>query len=208
MVLSAAKRVEQPSGLRERLRAIPGVEEAFLDGETIWIVCSHSTSAGAVSDGVHALLKAEAPELTDVPVRVLANAERRERQRVRFERIERFEEQDMRVAYRVVLEWNSDRIEGIARGEKGEVLELRTAALAALAALEPITESPLDVRLAGVKSLRAFDAELMVVSLYRSSDPTQRFLGTVLVGNDARRAAALAVLHALNRTLGNFLITR
>lgn len=208
MVLSAAKRVEQTSGLRERLRAVPGVEEAFLDGESIWIVCSHSTSAGAVSDGVQALLKAEAPELANVPVRVLANAERRERQRVRFERIERFEEQDMRVAYRVVLEWNSDRIEGIAQGEKGEVLELRTAALAALAALEPITESPLDVRLAGVKSLRAFDAELMVVSLYRSSDPTQRFLGTVLVGTDARRAAALAVLHALNRTLGNFLITR
>jgi hypothetical protein len=208
MVLSATKRVEQPSGLRDRLRAIPGVEEAFLDGESIWIVCSHSTSAGAAADGVRALLKAESPELGAVPLQVLVHAERRERERVRFERIDRTEEPDMRVTYRVVLEWNGERIEGSASGEKGDVLELRTAALAALAALGPVTKGPLEVRLAGIKALRAFDAELMVVSLYRSGEPPQRFLGTVLVGTDARRAAALAVLHALNRTLGNFLTTR
>jgi hypothetical protein len=208
MVLSATKRVEQPSGLRDRLRAIPGVEEAFLDGESIWIVCGHSSSSGALADAAHALLKAEAAGLADVPIHVLVRTDSRDRQRVRFEHIERMEEQDKRVGYRVVLEWNGERIEGTALGEKGDVLELRTAALAALAALGPVTDGPLDVRLAGIKAVRAFDAELMVVSLYRYGDSTQRFLGTVLVGTDPRRAAALAVLHALNRTLGNFLTTR
>jgi hypothetical protein len=207
-VLSATKRNEPIPGLRDRLRAIAGVEETFLDGESIWIVCSHSSSAGAVADGARALLRAEAPEVAAVPIHVLVQAESRERERVRFERIERIVESERTVRYRVVLEWNGERVDGNATGERGDVLELRTAALAALAAIDHVSQGPLDVRLAGVKQVRAFDAELMVVSLYRSGDVPQKYLGTVLVGDDPRQAAALAVLHALNRTLGNYLSTR
>ncbi|MGH7500420.1 MAG: hypothetical protein ACREL7_01570 [Longimicrobiales bacterium] len=193
--------------MRDRLRAIPGVEEAFLDGEHIWIVCGAS-SAGAVADGARALLRDEAPEAASVPIRVLVQADSRERERVRFERVDRTEDPDMRVRYRVVLEWNGERIDGIATGEKGDVPELRTTAIAALAAIERVIEGPLEVRLAGVKLVRAFDTDLMVVSLFRSDDVKQKYLGTVLVGTDPKRAAALAVLHALNRTLGNYLVTR
>ena len=53
--------------------------------------------------------------------------------------------------------------------------------------------------------LVAFDAGLTVVSLYRVGTPAQKLLGAVLTGNDPHRAAAVAVLNALNRTLGNLL---
>jgi hypothetical protein len=68
-----------------------------------------------------------------------------------------------------------------------------------------MTGQTLSVRLVGVKQVRAFDAELTVVSLYRVGAPAQKLLGSVLTGTDPHRAAAIAVLNALNRTLGNLL---
>jgi hypothetical protein len=138
----------------------------------------------------------------------VARADEIDRERVRFEGVERIEEADMRVRVRVALEWKGDLILGEATGEKGSNIELRTAALAALDAIDSVSDRPVGVRLAGVKQVRAFDAELMVVSLYQSGPGLQKYLGVALVGDDAYRAAALAVLHALNRVLGNFLVTR
>jgi hypothetical protein len=48
----------------------------------------------------------------------------------------------------------------------------------------------------------------MVVSLYRPGTPAQKLLGAVLAGADRHRSAALALLNALNRILGNYLTTR
>ena len=208
MALSASNRAQPILAARKALRALSGVEEVFFEGEAIWLVCQSESSAGAAADAARALLRETEPDLAAVPIRTLVPAAARDRERVRFETVERFEEPDMRVHFRVVLEWQGIRYAGDATGEKGEVLELRTAALAAVDALERVTEGPLNVRLAGVKQVRAFDAELMVVSLYRPGPTPQKFLGTVLVSADPRKAAALAVLHALNRTLGNYLSTR
>ena len=84
----------------------------------------------------------------------------------------------------------------------------RTSAAAALQALEQVLGEQLDIKLAGVKQVKAFDAELMVVALYKSKGAPTRLVGSVSVGDNPRRAAAVAVLNALNRLLGNYLSVR
>jgi hypothetical protein len=190
--------------IRRDLEAIAGVERALLDDNGIVLVCESWTAAdpAVVAARKHATALGHADLSITAAVRVDAAS----RQRVRFEGVERIEEPDMRVRVRVRLEWNGRTISGEAIGEKGETLELRTAAAAALDALAEFADPPLDLRLAGIKPIRAFDAELMVVSLYRPGS-ARNLLGAVLVAGDPRRAAAQAVLHALNRVLGNYLAT-
>lgn len=188
--------------IRKDLEAIEGVDRVLLDGNGILLVCeSHAAVAPALAEArkLAAVLGA-----LDLSVSAAVRADAAERQRVRFEGVERFEEPDMRVRIRVTLEWKGRSIAGESVGEKGETLELRTAASAALDALAELADPPLDLRLAGIKPIRAFDAELMVVSLYRPTG-ARNLLGAVLVAGDPRRAAAQAVLHALNRVMGNYL---
>ena len=84
-------------------------------------------------------------------------------------------------------------------------MELRTISSASLAAIAALVPHDVKVRLAGVKMVRAFDAEMVVVSLYRPDDEPHNLVGAVVSGDDPRRAAATAVLNALNRLLGNYL---
>jgi len=192
--------------IRGKLEMISGVERAIVDGDCIWLLRAVNAVDAEVIEAAEEVLLAEGLNPDVVQLELVVRAQSRER--VRFEGVKRIEEPDMRVRVRVTLEWKGDLIEGEAEGEKGLNIELRTAALAALNALEQVSDRPVGARLAGVKQVRAFDAELMVVSLYRSTPEFQKYLGTVLVGGDPLRAAALAVLHALNRVLGNFLVTR
>jgi hypothetical protein len=58
--------------------------------------------------------------------------------------------------------------------------------------------------LLGVKAVRAFDATVVIVSLTVSTNGSaQRVVGSYLTDDDLARGAALAVLHATNRILGN-----
>jgi hypothetical protein len=188
--------------IRKDLEAIAGVDRVLLDGNGVLLVCeSHAAVAPAV---LTARRRAAGFGVADLPVSAAVYTDTVERQRVRFEGVERFDEPDMRVRIRVTLEWKGRFMTGESIGEKGETLELRTAASAALNALAELADLPLDLRLAGIKPIRAFDAELMVVSLYRATG-ARNLLGAVLVSGDPRRAAAQAVLHALNRVMGNYL---
>jgi hypothetical protein len=128
-----------------------------------------------------------------------------QRERVRFDSIERTEERDNQIGVTVALEWAGQTFRGAARGERGDTIEIRTAAAATVDALEKAVGAPLGIRLIGVKQVRAFDAELIVVSLNRE-EQRQKLVGIVVIGEDPRRAAALAVLNALNRSLGNRLL--
>lgn len=194
------------TAIRGKLEAIPGVEQAIVEGQCVWLLRAVHVENSDVIEAAESLLRAEGWDSDGLQIEAVVRA--KTRARVRFEGVERIEAPDMRVRVRVVLEWKGELIEGEAEGEKGLNIELRTAALAALDALEQVSERPVGARLAGVKQLRAFDAELMVVALYSPVPEFQKYLGTVLVGGDPLRAAALAVLHALNRVLGNFLVTR
>ena len=92
-----------------------------------------------------------------------------------------------------------------AGGEKGPAIELRTTAHAALQAIQKLSPQELNARIIGIKAIHAFDSDLMVASILRGESAQHRLVGAVVVEDDPNAAAAMAVLSALNRTLGNFL---
>jgi hypothetical protein len=87
--------------------------------------------------------------------------------------------------------------------------DLRVAAEAALHALENFAGGALAFELAGIKALRAFDANIVIVAVgLRKGEGPTRLLGSYLAEQDPVRAAVVAVLNATNRILGNFISTR
>jgi hypothetical protein len=132
-----------------------------------------------------------------------------ERQRVRLVSTARSTRPDQQVSYTVTLEWGGTETVGSATGEQGDAVELRTAATAALAAVAGLVPAPIGLRLAGVKQLRAFDAELVVVSIHRLDAQPGNLVGAVVVAgpgpDNGARAAVAAVLNALNRLLDSHL---
>ena len=86
--------------------------------------------------------------------------------------------------------------------------ELRCCAEAAVNALEHAVQPQLTFELLGVKAVRAFDATVVIVSLSARAEATTRLVGSCLTETDPPRGAALAVLNATNRLLGNYLATR
>lgn len=110
----------------------------------------------------------------------------------------------------VELAWEDGiRVLGSARGQSSELGDLRIAAEATLRALEEFAGTALRFELVGVKAQRAFDANVIIVSVIVKTDPhQQRLLGCYLAERDPVRGSVLAVLHATNRVLGNFIATR
>src|SRR2546422_1053382 len=83
------------------------------------------------------------------------------------------------------------------------------AAAAAVQALEQAVQTKVAFELLGVKAVRAFDATVVIVSLSaREPESASRLVGSYLTESDPPRGAALAVLNATNRILGNFFATR
>ncbi|MGH7569274.1 MAG: hypothetical protein ACREL9_09940 [Gemmatimonadales bacterium] len=111
---------------------------------------------------------------------------------------------------KVVLSWSDGRqFLGESDGVTSQAGELRCSAAAAVRALERVVEPKLGFELLGVKAVRAFDATVVIVSLSARSDAAaSRLVGSFLTENDPPRGAALAVLNATNRLLGNYLSTR
>jgi len=106
---------------------------------------------------------------------------------------------------RVVLTWKEDeRYEGETEGLASQNGELRCAADATVKALEQAVKKAVTFELLGVKAVRAFDATVVIVSLTVHGDGrAQRVVGSYLTDDDFARGAALSVLHATNRILGN-----
>jgi hypothetical protein len=134
-----------------------------------------------------------------------AEATQPERERVRFVDLIREAQRDGLIRYDVVIEWLGAEHRGTAVGEFGDAVELRTAASASLAAIAAVIGAEFSIRMAGVKQIRAFDAEIVIVSLYQPAAEQRSLVGAVVAGEDTRRAAALAVFSALNRLLVNYL---
>jgi hypothetical protein len=103
---------------------------------------------------------------------------------------------------RVALAWpNAEAFVGESTGLSSQAGEMRCAAQACLHAIaRAMPESGFE--LVGVKSVRAFDATVVIASLAtqgRVDGP--RVVGSSLVQDDTPRGAALAVLNATNRLL-------
>ena len=102
-----------------------------------------------------------------------------------------------------------ERARGHAEGPSSDIGDLRVAADAALRALEQFARGQLAFELVGVKMVRAFDANLVIVSVTAKEEGRMsRLLGCYLADGDTRRGTAIAVLNATNRILGNFIATR
>ena len=110
----------------------------------------------------------------------------------------------------VELEWvDGVRVVGKASGQSSPMGDLRISADAVLRALETFSGSALQFELVGVKLLRAFDANVVIVSVnVKKGEGPPRLLGCYLAEHDAVRGTVVAVLNATNRVLGNFIPTR
>ncbi|MBA3445298.1 MAG: hypothetical protein H0T58_10685 [Gemmatimonadales bacterium] len=111
---------------------------------------------------------------------------------------------------RVGLTWrDSEQFTGEGEGLASQAGELRCAAQACVVALGQAVQGGLSFELLGVKAVRAFDATVVIVSLGVQGDGSgHRVVGSYLTDTDTPRGAALAVLNATNRILGNRLYMR
>lgn len=100
------------------------------------------------------------------------------------------------------------RYEGESEGLASPTGELRCAAQATVHALEQAVGGKIDLELLGVKSVRAFDSTVVIVSLACQQVDSHRVVGSYLAEEQLPRGAALAVLNATNRMLGNLVFTR
>lgn len=134
-----------------------------------------------------------------------------QRERVKFQDFAFERLPDGRCRARVELAWAGGRhFRGEAEGMASETGDMRCAATAALDALVKAVGTPaVRLELLGVKSVRAFDSLVVIVAL-SATDGTRstRLVGSYLTETDVARGAALAVLNATNRFLGNMFATR
>jgi hypothetical protein len=100
------------------------------------------------------------------------------------------------------------QFEGISEGLGSPTGELRCAAQAAVQALEQAVQGKVELELLGVKSVRAFDSTVVIVSLACREAESHRVVCSCLSEGQLTRGAALAVLNATNRMLGNLVFTR
>ena len=131
------------------------------------------------------------------------------RERLRFTDFTFHRSADGRCNAEVELEWlDGVRVRGAASGQSSQTVDLRVAADAALRALERFSDEVLAFELLGVKAIRAFDANVIIVSVANHGIGPEKLLGSCLVEHDPVRGAVVAVLNATNRVLGNFIATR
>jgi hypothetical protein len=106
---------------------------------------------------------------------------------------------------RVDIEWN-DRVSSAGtEGESNPTYDLRLMAVATVQALQSLVPAAPRFHVVGVKPMRVFDRDLVVVLIRLEGSLDQPLVGSSLVTRGAPRAASLAVLNALNRLLGNYL---
>jgi hypothetical protein len=198
--LSADAPQQDVESIRGQLHDLDGVDQVVIDSTSrqIWLILRPAVDSEWLLQHVRELVE-------DFAVNVAYRPEHRDRQRVRFVEVKRSAAPDQQVSFRVTLEWAGTEYHGSATGDAGDSVELRTIAVASLEAASSIIAGGLPVKLAGVKQLRAFDADLIVVSLYRPDSAPHNLVGAVVTGGDSDRAAVVAVLTALNRLLGNYL---
>ena len=115
-----------------------------------------------------------------------------------------------KVTCHVTLEFGlTEFTSGTIEGHTSPSGDIRLGAEAAIRALEIFTEGRLRFELIGVKIVRAFDANIVITSILQNGDEgPERLLGCYLAEGDQVRGAALSVLNATNRVLGNFIQAR
>jgi len=191
------------------LESIPGVSRAVLQGPPweLFLICDHTVeNAAQVELAARARLAEAGLTTRDVAVHLSFVAAPPPRQRVRFVTSSAEMLGPMRAAASVTLEWGGRLFHERVEGESGLAASLRLPALATVHALEAAAGIELHLRLIGIRTIRVFDADLVVALLRSGPAPGVPLIGASLVSQEElHRSAALAVLHATNRVLGNYL---
>lgn len=195
------------SEARERLRAdleaLDCVRRAVVDADPlrVYIVCDRAESPTDML--VSSVLARAGISAADAEVHLAYLTPPEQRRRVRFVAARMTTPRSGRAAAEVELEWGGQGHAERAEGEASPPLELRLAATATLKALEGILRDRVRFSLLGIKSFRVFDTDVVVVLM--RTDHGSPLVGASLASGDPYRAAALAVLNATNRVLGNYL---
>jgi hypothetical protein len=192
--------------LQQRLESLPGVESADLSAlpETIRIRARSAEVADLLGESLAALVRAEAGVEAGVQIEIASATETASPRRARFESLHVTQPTAGWLEARVELDWKGTPFIGESDGEYNLAGELRVCASAALRAVEQIADSSVHFTLVGVKELRVFDHDLIVVLLNTEDLPEQRLIGTALITQNRRHAATLAALNAINRVMGRF----
>jgi hypothetical protein len=193
--------------LRADLEGIPGVRYAVVEGArpNIYVICDGSEPAG-VELAVRARVARSGVRADQADIQIGYLAAPQPRRRVYLARVEMEYPRIGRAIATTVLEWRGELFEARMEGESGPVVELRIAALATIGALEQVLEGELTFSLVGIRALRAFDQDLVVALTRCEQESVDRpLVGISLATQTLWRGAALAVLNATNRLLGNYL---
>ena len=192
--------------VREDLESLEGVRRAVIDGPpyTVYLVCERTDHA-PTEMYVSSVLARHGLEAGKVDVQIAYLPAPEPRRRVRFLAARLSTPRHGRAFAEVELEWGGRTYSSELEGESGHALELRLAALATLRTLDAILNGRVQFQLVGIKAFRAFDADLVMVVL-KSDVDGKSLIGAALATEEAYRSAALAVLNATNRVLGNYLV--
>lgn len=133
-----------------------------------------------------------------------------QRGRLRFTRFAFERTPTARCRAEVELEFvPGDAVIGRAEGIASSLGDVRLAAEATIQAIHAFSKGTLQLDLIGVKQMRAFDANVVIVSIMHTENGSQRrLLGCHLAHDDPLRGAVIATLQATNRLLGNSIATR
>lgn len=200
---SSALDVEARERLRRELEGLEGVLRAVVDEDPlrIWLVCERIEAPTEML--VRSILAGSGLFAADAEVRLSYVPTPEPRRRVRFVSARMSTPRMGRARAEVELEWGGETFADAVEGDTGSAMELRHAAQATLAALGSILHGRMQFSLVGIKSLRAFDTDLVVVLL--RTENVNPLIGASVATSDPFRSAAMAVLNATNRLLGNYL---
>ncbi len=200
---SSALDVDARERLRSELQALEGVLRAVIDEAPlrIWLICERTEAPTEML--VRSILAQSGLSAADAEVHLSYVPNPEPRRRVRFVSARMSSPRTGCARAQVELEWDGQTFADAVEGETGSAMELRHAAQATLAALGAILHGRMRFSLVGIKSVRAFDTDLVVVLL--RTDNVNPLIGASLATGDPYRSAALAVLNATNRVLGNYL---
>lgn len=200
---SSALDVDARERLRSELQGLEGVLRAVIDEDPlrIWLVCERTEAPTEML--VRSVLARSGLFAADAEVHLSFVPNPEPRRRVRFVSARMNTPRMGRARAEVELEWDGQTFADAVEGETGSAMELRHAAQATLGALGAILHGRMQFSLVGIKSVRAFDTDLVVVLL--RTDNVNPLIGASLATSDPFRSAALAVLNATNRVLGNYL---
>ncbi|HEV2148621.1 MAG TPA: hypothetical protein VGR37_14550 [Longimicrobiaceae bacterium] len=193
--------------LRAELQSLDGVRAALLDGPplAVHLVCERGEPA-RLEMQAGAVLARHGLDRGTAQLHVSFLAAPQPARRVRFRGATLHRPAAGRAVATVSLEWEGCVYEEQVEGESGDTVELRLAALATLRSIGALVGEALRFRLVGIRTLRAFDTDLVAVLLH-ADHGRGPLIGASLARESPHESAAIAVLNATNRVMGNYLMT-